>query len=119
MRYLAILILLSFTASARAADFHEGDLLAVQNLPYCTTLTDAELVADYSRKHGSGFDEYQKLPNCNSGTGYVTLGKQLDSFPDNKTTGGTRYIVEVTGGNHGTLYGLFSEPVLPVGATGI
>ena len=82
------------------------------NLPYCTTLADAEKVADAARKTGDASVAFQHNDNCKSGRGNVVLVRQVDKFPDSTTSDGYRYIVEVQIGAD-AVYGILEEPVQP------
>jgi len=65
-------------AAAQGADLHNGETLYAANLPYCTTLADAEKVAEAGRKTGNGYAMLMQNDNCKSGHGIVVVMRQID-----------------------------------------
>jgi len=116
--FTGCLVMVSGAAAAQGnKDLHAGDTVYAVNLPFCTTLADAEKVADAGRKTGNAYSAFMQDNNCKSGRGAVVLMKQVDQFPDSSTSSGHRYIVEVKAADK-TVYGLLGEPVT-VSAPGI
>ena len=102
MNWKLYLTVLSLTCGvvfpASAADFKVGDRVTMSVAHICLTKADAEVVADASRKTGTGQDAWlQQVVNgaCARVSLTGTITAIVDTYPEKLAAGGQEDIVEI------------------------